>query len=344
MQRELRGFRRYCRPCFVRAELKLPGTHRICAAQRRRLHRRHFKVVLFTKDGDSLRQNSRKTAISRRDLFRAAGKAAGASVALSPLVQSAILGSGETAMDSPVVGSAGVDRINVLGSRTYLHGWAGYGEPPVLGRPQGQQPAQLSYTGQARQADAAPAPAGPASSGVWTKESGPGTVTFADPHALITTATFSALGSYVLKLTVTNGESSHSSTLHVSVQAAPPQTTRSRLHQELQNLEPVLERPREGSDRQLDPALHRPDQSSGSDCRAGRDRQLHQRRQSAARRTPRVSQGLRVLECLGTSDRRGDEHRADGRSAGRPDIIKAHEKFRKTLDEVDPDCPGRTGT
>ena len=35
---------------------------------------------------------------------------------------------------------------------------------------------------------------------------GPGTVTFADPKALITTATFSAPGTYVLKLTADNGE------------------------------------------------------------------------------------------------------------------------------------------
>ncbi len=65
-------------------------------------------------------------------------------------------------------------------------------------------------------------PDGPAPTGVWSKESGPGTVTFADPKALITTATFSALGPYVLKLTVTNGESTHSSTLRVSVEAPPP--------------------------------------------------------------------------------------------------------------------------
>ena len=65
-------------------------------------------------------------------------------------------------------------------------------------------------------------PAGPAPTGVWSKESGPGTVTFADPKALITTATFSELGTYVLKLTVTNGESTHSSTLRVSVEAPPP--------------------------------------------------------------------------------------------------------------------------
>ena len=67
------------------------------------------------------------------------------------MVKSAILpvdGAEAEAMDAPLAGSAGVDRINVLGSKTYLHGWAGYGEPPVMGRPQVQPPAQINYAGQ----------------------------------------------------------------------------------------------------------------------------------------------------------------------------------------------------
>ena len=92
--------------------------------------------------------------------------------------------------------------------------------------------------------------------------------------------------------------------------AAARETARGRLHQELQNLKPVLECPREGADRQLDSALHRPDQPRRSDPRARRHRQLHQCRQSAARRAARVSQRLRLLQCLGPPDRGGDEHRA----------------------------------
>lgn len=171
-----------------------------------------------------MNQDSQKTDLSRRGLFQSVGKAALAPVVLPPLVKSAVAGFGETeaeATDIPVAGSAGVDRITVLGSKTYLRGWAGYGEPPVMGRPQ-NQPAQVNYAGQAGQASSAPAPAGPAPSSVWSKESGPGSVTFADPKALITSATISALGSYVLKLTVTNGESTHTSTLHVSVEPPPP--------------------------------------------------------------------------------------------------------------------------
>ncbi len=40
----------------------------------------------------------------------------------------------------------------------------------------------------------------------WTKRSGPGNVTFADANAEDTTATFSAAGSYVLRLTVSDGD------------------------------------------------------------------------------------------------------------------------------------------
>ncbi len=168
-----------------------------------------------------------KNQFSRRALFGTVGKAAGASVMFSPVVKSAILGIGETeseAANSPINGSAGVDRINVLGSKTYLHGWAGYGEAPVLGGPQVRnQPAQVNYAGQTQQAAAAgSSAAGPAPTALWSKESGPGAVTFADPKALLTTATFSALGSYALKLTVSNGESTHSSILHVSVEPPPP--------------------------------------------------------------------------------------------------------------------------
>lgn len=173
-----------------------------------------------------MKHGSMKSRFSRRRLFQTVGKAALAPIVLPPLVKSAIVGCSEIeaeAMDAPVVSSAGVDRITVLGSKTYLRGWAGYGEPPVLGRPQVQnQPAQVNYAGQAGQTSAPTPSESSTPSVVWSKESGPGTVTFADSKALITTATFSTLGAYVLKLAVTNGESTHSSTLHVSVEAPPP--------------------------------------------------------------------------------------------------------------------------
>jgi hypothetical protein len=58
----------------------------------------------------------------------------------------------------------------------------------------------------------------------WSKESGPGTVTFADTKALTTTARFSKVGAYVLKLTANDGQLSSSGSLHVRVESAPPKT------------------------------------------------------------------------------------------------------------------------
>lgn len=56
----------------------------------------------------------------------------------------------------------------------------------------------------------------------WSKASGPGEVAFADAKALETTATFSAPGDYVLKLTATESGLSGSSTLNVAVVTPPP--------------------------------------------------------------------------------------------------------------------------
>ncbi len=48
-------------------------------------------------------------------------------------------------------------------------------------------------------------PAPPALTVAWSKLSGPGAVTFGNPNAVDTTATFSAVGSYVLRLTASDG-------------------------------------------------------------------------------------------------------------------------------------------
>ncbi len=52
----------------------------------------------------------------------------------------------------------------------------------------------------------------------WSKFSGPGTVTFADPSALTTTATFSTNGVYVLQLTADDGEAQDSDLVEVRVE------------------------------------------------------------------------------------------------------------------------------
>jgi DUF1680 family protein len=57
----------------------------------------------------------------------------------------------------------------------------------------------------------------------WSKASGPGNVDFADGTKPTTTATFSAVGDYVLRLTVAQGKLDASATLSVKVVAAPPE-------------------------------------------------------------------------------------------------------------------------
>jgi RHS repeat-associated protein len=67
-------------------------------------------------------------------------------------------------------------------------------------------------------------PTGSALTISWSKLSGPGTVTFSNPNAVITTAEFSEAGSYVLKLTATDSEltSSDEVTITVNQPNQPP--------------------------------------------------------------------------------------------------------------------------
>ena len=136
-----------------------------------------------------------KSQLSRRAMLQTAG-ALTVSCAVS-------------AEAAPLNSLAGVDRVTILPGKTYLRGWTGYGDPPRSNRPRGSQPE-------------APPETGPATTALWSKESGPGSVTFADAKSLVTTATFSTPGEYVLKLTVENGQASSSSTLNVKVETPPP--------------------------------------------------------------------------------------------------------------------------
>jgi len=98
--------------------------------------------------------------------------------------------------DFPPSVTAGVDRVVVLGGKTYLTG-----ELKTLRKGSGA-----------------------ATSVTWSRASGPGEVIFADADAQATTATFSAVGDYVLKLTAAKGPLSASSTLAVKVVPPPPAT------------------------------------------------------------------------------------------------------------------------
>ncbi|MGJ5816370.1 glycoside hydrolase family 127 protein [Paludibaculum fermentans] len=151
------------------------------------------------------------TRISRRTLLSDAGKTAVAGAVLAPVLNSAIVSCASAADAPPLNIEAGLDRVVILPGKTYLRGWAGYGAVPHPGRPvrRGAPPPP-------------PAPVGPAVTLAWSKQSGPGTVAFADAKAPITTATFTAPGAYVLKLTAANGQAQSASTLQVLVETPPP--------------------------------------------------------------------------------------------------------------------------
>src|SRR5215475_1638904 len=92
----------------------------------------------------------------------------------------------------PPIVDAGVDRVVVTGGQTYLLGKSVW---------------LVSEAGKKVR---------------WTKESGPGAVTIADPAAPETTATFAVPGEYVLKLTGTGDKEQASATIVVKAEPAPP--------------------------------------------------------------------------------------------------------------------------
>jgi hypothetical protein len=102
-----------------------------------------------------------------------------------------VYSSGEVPAFPPSV-EAGVDRTVVLGGKTYLTGKAQW---------------LIS---------------GPDNSVRWSQQTGPGKVTFANATAPETSATFSAPGDYILKLTASASNKQTASLLKVHVEAAPP--------------------------------------------------------------------------------------------------------------------------
>ena len=102
-----------------------------------------------------------------------------------------VLDSGKSPEFPPQV-SAGVDRDVILGGKTYLSGTVKFLKP------------------------------GASAKVVWSRQAGPGKVSFAEAHTNVTTATFSKPGDYVLKLTAGKGRLSAAATLKVKVVAPPP--------------------------------------------------------------------------------------------------------------------------
>ncbi len=90
----------------------------------------------------------------------------------------------------PPVVTAGDDRVVITGGKTYLSGSA------------------KSVTG--------------LTGCKWSKVSGPGPVVFADAKSMKTTATLTELGNYVLMFTAMEGKEKSTSTIKVKVQAPPP--------------------------------------------------------------------------------------------------------------------------
>jgi hypothetical protein len=67
-------------------------------------------------------------------------------------------------------------------------------------------------------------PTGSTLTTTWSKVSGTGTVSFSNTHTLTTTATFSTAGTYVLKLSATDGTLTSTNNVTITVNAAPTPT------------------------------------------------------------------------------------------------------------------------
>ncbi len=104
------------------------------------------------------------------------------------IIEFRVFDSGKSPKFPPMV-KAGVDRVAVMGAKTYLNGAVH----------------ELS---------------GVDSKVAWSKEAGPGEVRFDDEHSPLTRAAFSAVGDYTLKFTAGAGDLSAADTLHVRVEPA----------------------------------------------------------------------------------------------------------------------------
>jgi DUF1680 family protein len=117
--------------------------------------------------------------------------AAGGPQISTGIIEFRVFDSGKSPAFPPLV-KTGMDRVVVISGKTYLS--------PTIKQLKAESSAGLE----------------------WSKESGPGTVSFADPKSGATTATFSVPGDYVLKLTAKLGTLSNSDTVKVKAEAAAP--------------------------------------------------------------------------------------------------------------------------
>lgn len=157
-----------------------------------------------------MHDRAKGSGISRREALGSIGGAVAATIVLPPLLDPVAGADADAAVR--LTAAAGPDRFVILPGRTYINAWAGDGEPPRRVRRRRGEPEPE-----------APEPS-PAPDVQWSRESGPGAVEFADPRALVTAATFSAPGTYVLRLTARSGDAEATSTFTVVVESAPPET------------------------------------------------------------------------------------------------------------------------
>lgn len=162
-----------------------------------------------------MRDDENGTLLTRREMLTATGKVAGLTVIATPLVAAFGDSLSVVAQAQPLAAIAGVDRVVMKSGKTYLNGWAGYGAPPRPGR-------QGGGGGRGAAAPIPTEPPGPAPTVTWSKASGPGVVTFADPKSPVTTATFSEAGNYELRVVAENGTAKAESRLQVKVELPPP--------------------------------------------------------------------------------------------------------------------------
>ena len=180
---------------------------------------------------DPVSDGSGTLDMTRREVLGTVGKAAVATVVLPPFVggrEPGAIGSraaralpadaSGAARRTPHAAAAGPDRVTVL-PWLDLHqrlggAWrATRAAAPALGR---------SRTAVSR--------AGARGDRELVEESGPGDVTFADPSAVVTSASFSAPGAYVLRLTAKDGEEEVTSSFRVTVEAPPSRLPLEAVH------------------------------------------------------------------------------------------------------------------
>ena len=187
-------------------------------------------------------------------------------------------------------------------------------------------------------------PPGRLPAAVWSKESGPGEVKFADPSALITTATFTAPGAYVLKLTADNGQTKSSSTLNVSVEPPPPAKQLEAVYTKNFKINSKFWNARAKAlmvnwiPHCID-IINRNDVTLGP---GGIDNFVEAGKKLRGE-AGGLSQGLRVLERLGAPDGGSHEHRADDRSAGRSRDHQGPREVPRHAGRLDSQDPGGAG-